>query len=177
MPTYQISVTLETVEAIEPSYACRTALQTSKLTKRVHAELHESCIDTMRTSFSLCIPPTATPEFKTSTRKCFQNVFYFTCIVEYLPFWKLTSTSSLLALSSLSTLVTLKWYLRVEFITGPANQPRFKMTSVDERRSQYQAVEALSTESFDCSVPIQVYPTSYETGALFPPTLAFSLDK
>jgi len=76
-----------------------------------------------------------------------------------------------------SLLVTLKWYLRVEFITGPANQPRFKMTSVDERRSQYQAVEALSTESFDCSVPIQVYPTSYETGALFPPTSAFSLDK
>ncbi|GJJ73751.1 RAB6A-GEF complex partner protein 2 [Entomortierella parvispora] len=140
IPTYQISVTLETVEVIEPSYACRSAVQTSKLTKRVHAELHESCIDTMRTSFSLCIPPTATPEFKTST-------------------------------------LTLKWYLRVEFITGPANQPRFKMTSVDERRSQYQAVEALSTESFDCSVPIQVYPTSYETGALFPPTLAFSLDK
>ncbi|KAG0377787.1 hypothetical protein BGX24_005463 [Mortierella sp. AD032] len=98
IPTYQISVTLETVEAIEPDFACRSAAQTAKLTKRVHAELHESCIDTMRTSFSLCIPPTATPEFKTST-------------------------------------LTLKWYLRVEFITGPANQPRFKMTSVDERRS------------------------------------------
>ncbi|KAI1315234.1 hypothetical protein EDD11_001066 [Mortierella claussenii] len=138
IPTYQISVTLETLEAIEASYACRSAAQTSKLTKRVHAELHESCIDTMRTSFALCIPPTATPEFKTST-------------------------------------ITLKWYIRVEFITGPADQPRFKMTSVDERRSQYQAVESLSTESFDCTVPIQVYPTSYETGALFPPSVAFSL--
>ncbi|KAF9314801.1 hypothetical protein BG003_003783 [Podila horticola] len=138
IPTYQISVTLETVEAIEPNYACRSAAQTAKLTKRVHAELHESCIDTMRTSFALCIPPTATPEFKTST-------------------------------------LTLKWYVRVEFITGPANQPRFKMTTVDERRSQYQAVESLTTESFDCSVPIQVYPTSYETGALFPPTMSVSL--
>ncbi|KAF9127805.1 hypothetical protein BGW39_005624 [Mortierella sp. 14UC] len=138
IPTYQISVTLETVEAIEPNFACRSAAQTAKLTKRVHAELHESCIDTMRTSFSLCIPPTATPEFKTST-------------------------------------LTLKWYLRVEFITGPANQSRFKMTSVDERRSQYHAVESLSNESFDCSVPIQVYPTSYETGALFPPTMSFNL--
>ncbi|KAI9231264.1 MAG: Rgp1-domain-containing protein [Podila humilis] len=138
IPTYQISITLETVEAIEPNYACRSAAQTAKLTKRVHAELHESCIDTMRTSFALCIPPTATPEFKTST-------------------------------------LTLKWYVRVEFITGPANQPRFKMTTVDERRSQYQAVESLTTESFDCSVPIQVYPTSYETGALFPPTMSVSL--
>ncbi|KAF9908720.1 hypothetical protein EC991_009530 [Linnemannia zychae] len=138
IPTYQISVTLETVEAIEPNFACRSAAQTAKLTKRVHAELHESCIDTMRTSFSLCIPPTATPEFKTTT-------------------------------------LTLKWYLRVEFITGPANQPRFKMTSVDERRSQYHAVESLSNESFDCSVPIQVYPTSYETGALFSPTMSFNL--
>ncbi|KAG0026047.1 hypothetical protein BGZ82_009684 [Podila clonocystis] len=138
IPTYQISVTLETVEAIEPNYACRSAAQTAKLTKRVHAELHESCIDTMRTSFALCIPPTATPEFKTST-------------------------------------LTLKWYVRVEFITGPANQSRFKMTTVDERRSQYQAVESLTTESFDCSVPIQVYPTSYETGALFPPTMTVSL--
>ncbi|KAG0095342.1 hypothetical protein BGZ93_006024 [Podila epicladia] len=138
IPTYQISVTLETVEAIEPNYACRSAAQTAKLTKRVHAELHESCIDTMRTSFALCIPPTATPEFKTST-------------------------------------LTLKWYVRVEFITGPANQPRFKMTTVDERRSQYQAVESLTTESFDCSVPIQVYPTSYETGALFPPTMSVNL--
>lgn len=72
-------------------------------------------------------------------------------------------------------IVTLKWYVRVEFITGPANQPRFKMTTVDERRSQYQAVESLTTESFDCSVPIQVYPTSYETGALFPPTMSVSL--
>ncbi|KAI8598204.1 Rgp1-domain-containing protein [Dissophora ornata] len=138
IPTYQISVTLETVEAIEPNYSCRSTAQTAKLTKRVHAELHESCIDTMRTSFALCIPPTATPEFKTST-------------------------------------ITLKWYIRVEFITGPANQPRFKMTSVDERRSQFQAVESLSTESFDCTVPIQVYPTSYETGALFPPSVSFSL--
>jgi hypothetical protein len=49
------------------------------------------------------------------------------------------------------------------------------MTSVDERRSQYHAVESLSNESFDCSVPIQVYPTSYETGALFPPTMSFNL--
>ncbi|KAF9915046.1 hypothetical protein BX616_007011 [Lobosporangium transversale] len=138
IPTYQVSITLETVEAIEASYACRTPAQTAKLTKRVHAELHESCIDTMRTSFALCIPPTATPEFKTST-------------------------------------LTLKWYIRVEFITGPANQPRFKMTSVDERRSQYQAVDSLSTENFDCTVPIQVYPTSYETGALYSPTVAFSL--
>ncbi|KAG0333427.1 hypothetical protein BG004_000842, partial [Podila humilis] len=42
IPTYQISVTLETVEAIEPSFACRSSVQTAKLTKRVHAELHES---------------------------------------------------------------------------------------------------------------------------------------
>ncbi|KAG0296138.1 hypothetical protein BGZ98_001095 [Dissophora globulifera] len=138
IPTYQISVTLETVEAVEPTYACRSSVQTAKLTKRVHAELHESCIDTMRTSFALCIPPTATPEFKTST-------------------------------------LTLKWYIRAEFITGPADQARFKMTSVDERRSQYQAVESLTTESFDCTVPIQVYPTSYETGALFPPSVSFSI--
>ncbi|KAF9203632.1 hypothetical protein BGZ49_006197 [Haplosporangium sp. Z 27] len=119
IPTYQISITLETIEAIEPIYACRSAAQTAKLTRRVHAELHESCIDTMRTSFALCIPPTATPEFKTST-------------------------------------LTLKWCIRVEFITGLADQPRFKMTSVDERRSQYQAVESLPTESFDCTVPIQL---------------------
>ncbi|KAF9999611.1 hypothetical protein BGZ65_005060 [Modicella reniformis] len=138
IPTYQISVTLETMEVIEATYACRSAAQTAKLTKRVHAELHESCIDTMRTSFALCIPPTATPEFKTST-------------------------------------LTLKWYIRVEFITGSADQPRFKMTSVDERRSQFQAVESLPTESFDCTVPIQVYPTSYETGSLFPPSASFSL--
>ncbi|KAF9352376.1 hypothetical protein BGX34_012180 [Mortierella sp. NVP85] len=138
IPTYQISVTLETMEAIEADYACRSPAQTAKLTKRVHAEMHESCIDTMRTSFALCIPPTATPEFTTTT-------------------------------------LTLKWYIRVEFITGAASQQRFKMTSVDERRSQHQAVEALSTESFDCMVPIQVYPTSYETGALFPPTVSFSL--
>ncbi|KAF8983918.1 hypothetical protein BGZ46_009269 [Entomortierella lignicola] len=138
IPTYQISITLETIEAIEPTYACRSAAQTAKLTRRIHAELHESCIDTMRTSFALCIPPTATPEFKTST-------------------------------------LTLKWCIRVEFITGLADQPRFKMTSVDERRSQYQAVESLPTESFDCTVPIQVYPTSYETGSLFPSTVSFSL--
>ncbi|KAF9434961.1 hypothetical protein BGZ76_007136 [Entomortierella beljakovae] len=138
IPTYQISVTLETLEVIEPTYACRSPAQNAKLTKRVHAELHESCIDTMRTSFALCIPPTATPEFKTST-------------------------------------LTLKWCIRVEFITGPADQPRFKMTSVDERRSQYQAVESLTTENFDCTVPIQVYPTSYETGVLFPSSANFSL--
>ncbi|KAG0240141.1 Rgp1-domain-containing protein [Mortierella sp. GBAus27b] len=138
IPTYQISVTLETMETIDANYACRTPAQNAKLTKRIHAELHESCIDTKRTSFALCIPPTATPEFTTST-------------------------------------LTLKWYIRVEFITGTANQPRFKMTSVDERRSQHQAVESLSTESFDCMVPIQVYPTSYETGTLFPPTISFSI--
>ncbi|KAF9973693.1 hypothetical protein BGZ73_003026 [Actinomortierella ambigua] len=136
--TYQIAVTLETVEVIDVNYSCRSAQQVAKLTKKVHAELHESCIDTKRTSFSLCIPPTATPEFKTSA-------------------------------------LTLKWYLRVEFITGPPEQPRFKLMSVDERRSQYQAVETLATESFDCSVPIAVYPTSFETGALFPSAMVFTL--
>ncbi|KAG0241193.1 hypothetical protein BGW41_006186 [Actinomortierella wolfii] len=136
--TYQIAVTLETVESIDPAFSCRSPQQVAKLTKKVYAELHESCIDTKRTSFSLCIPPTATPEFKTSA-------------------------------------LTLKWFLRVEFITGPPDQARFKMTTVDERRSQYQAVETLATESFDCSVPITVYPTSCETGSLYPSTLVFTL--
>ncbi|KAL1918396.1 uncharacterized protein VTP21DRAFT_3056 [Calcarisporiella thermophila] len=66
IPTYQVSVSLETTERIEQSITNRSSSQIARATRQVYAEHNEFCLSTRRASFNLCIPPSGTPEFFTT---------------------------------------------------------------------------------------------------------------
>lgn len=66
LPVYRMSVTLESQEVIEPSIAYKSSAASAKLTKKQYGGHHESVVNTMRTSFNLTIPPSASPEFTTT---------------------------------------------------------------------------------------------------------------
>ncbi|CAG8632155.1 8546_t:CDS:2 [Acaulospora morrowiae] len=131
IPTYQVSITLENSETVEPSIANRPQPQIARVTRKVHGEHHEFCLNAQRISFAISIPTNCTPDFAT-------------------------------------TGVKLQWYLRLEFITGPKDQLPLVSLNVDERHHYHQAIEEVNVETFDCSIPIKVYPTSYESARTFP---------
>ena len=62
----KIAARLETHELIETTISLKTANQVRQLTRRLHAEHHETTLDSGRTGFALAIPSGATPDFATS---------------------------------------------------------------------------------------------------------------
>ncbi|OZJ05190.1 hypothetical protein BZG36_02424 [Bifiguratus adelaidae] len=66
IPAYQVSITLESVEAIEPSIALKSKESVQRTSRKIHAQHHEFCANTARTSFTLAVPSLATPDFKTT---------------------------------------------------------------------------------------------------------------
>ncbi|CAG8455077.1 5928_t:CDS:2 [Scutellospora calospora] len=129
--SYQVSITLENSEQVESSVANKPQQQISRLTRKIHGEHHEFCLNASRISFAISIPTNSTPDFAT-------------------------------------TGVKLQWFLRLEFITGTKNNYPLMPLNADERHHYYQAVEDVNVETFDCSIPIKVYPTSYESARTFP---------
>ncbi len=65
-------------------------------------------------------------------------------------------------------IVKFQWCLRLEFITGPKGQPPLMPLNADERHQYYQAIDNVNVETFDCVIPIKVYPTSYTSARIFP---------
>lgn len=62
----QVSARLETHELIETTIATKPAPQVRQITRRLHAEHHETTLDSARVGFALAIPSGATPDFGTS---------------------------------------------------------------------------------------------------------------
>lgn len=63
---YSLRVTLETSEHIDPTIALRSQASISRISRKIHAIQHSSCISVERVSFGLAIPNNSTPEFITS---------------------------------------------------------------------------------------------------------------
>ncbi|KAG9299582.1 hypothetical protein G9A89_020753 [Geosiphon pyriformis] len=130
IPSYQVSITLENSELVELSVANRPQSQISRLTRKIHGEHHEFCLNSNRISFAISIPTSSTPDFST-------------------------------------TGVKLQWGLRVEFITGSKGKPSLLAFNADDRHQYYQAVSEVDVETFDCFIPIKVYPSSHESARTF----------
>ncbi|KAK4057024.1 Golgi membrane exchange factor (Ric1p-Rgp1p) subunit [Microbotryomycetes sp. JL221] len=62
----RVSARLETHELVETTISTRTANQIRQTTRRLHAEHHETTLDSARIGFALAIPSGATPDFGTS---------------------------------------------------------------------------------------------------------------
>jgi len=66
IPTYAVTITLETVERIDPSLALRSASSVQRATRKVHASVSETVLFAHQTSFRLEVPTSATPSFETT---------------------------------------------------------------------------------------------------------------
>ncbi|KAL8874510.1 MAG: hypothetical protein Q9174_000148 [Haloplaca sp. 1 TL-2023] len=125
---FSLHTTLETVEHIDPSIALRSQATVSRVTRKILASQRHSTASATRVAFNLAIPSNATPEFITSG-------------------------------------VKLNWSLRFELITGNAlaetalANPQALLEEVieDERGSVLAAVQAVTCETFDVTLPIQVF--------------------
>ncbi|KAL8972707.1 MAG: hypothetical protein Q9183_000392 [Haloplaca sp. 2 TL-2023] len=125
---YSLHTTLETVEQIDPAIAQRSQATVSRVTRKILASQHHSTTSATRVVFNLAIPGSSTPEFITSG-------------------------------------VRLNWSLRFELVTGNAlgdtalEDPQALLEEVveDERGSVLAAIQAVTCETFDVTLPIQVF--------------------
>lgn len=126
---YSLHATLETSETIDPAIALRSKASIQRVTRRIYASQFESTISARQVLFSPMIPAASTPEFITSG-------------------------------------INLEWKLRFEFVTsrlGDAEELEegidglMEEVAKDERGSVQAAVQGLSCETFDVTVPLRVY--------------------
>jgi hypothetical protein len=129
IPCYAVRASLETSEKVTPTLAVRSNASIHRTTRRIHASLFENTLYATRVVFSPAIPITATPTILTSG-------------------------------------VTLDWDLRFEFVTptmhtehgpGPSGTQLLETLSSDDRGKVMSAMEHLSCESFEISIPLTVY--------------------
>ena len=118
---------LESYETVDPSIALRSKASIHRATVRVHASQHDITLFTRRTTFNPVVPNSATPDFITSG-------------------------------------VSLKWRLRFEFVTGLSkhagkleDNDLIEEVAKDERGVVTAAVQSLSCEIFDVSIPLRIY--------------------
>ncbi|KAK9712289.1 Golgi membrane exchange factor (Ric1p-Rgp1p) subunit [Basidiobolus ranarum] len=128
--SYQVSVTLESIETVDEFFANKTPQQTEICTKKIHAEQHEFCLNTLRTNIMLNIPPHCTPGFRTSA-------------------------------------VSLEWYLRIRLIIGMKEKHPMTLSHYDANHTHLKAIDYADSETFDCRVPIRVYPVSYDSARIY----------
>ncbi|KAI7877208.1 Rgp1-domain-containing protein [Lichtheimia hyalospora FSU 10163] len=131
LPTYEVSILLESNEIVESDIALRQPNQIARISRKCYAEHHSFCLSHRRLAFSLPIPTIASPEFQTTGVKL-QYYLKFEFIVAQRP--KRLSTS-----------------------TPPKAQPPFIPINADDRHKHYQAAQDIDVSTFDCQIPIRVY--------------------
>ncbi|KAB8235456.1 intracellular protein transport protein [Aspergillus alliaceus] len=129
LPCYAIRATLETSEKVAGPLAVRSGASIRRATRKVHASFFENTLYSTRVVFSPAIPISATPTI-------------------------------------LTTGVNHVWELRFEFVTpnmhsdsgiGPSGATLLETVHHDDRGRILNALENLSCESFEISIPLTVY--------------------
>lgn len=134
IPCYSLHAMLESSESIDPAIALRSKPSIQRVTRRVHASRTETTIFSRRVVFNPVIPVSGTPNFLTSG-------------------------------------VSHEWRLRFEFVTSH-NQHNDETETKDEdlleeitprddrereRGKVMAGVEIMACETFEVTVPLQVY--------------------
>lgn len=70
-----MSILLESHEIVDPSIAQRPANYITKVSRKRHAGHYTFCRNDARTTFSLAVPASESPEFQTTGSKL--NLFFF----------------------------------------------------------------------------------------------------
>jgi len=133
IPCYSLRATLESSETVDAAIALRSKASIQRATRWVHASHTESTIFARRVVFNPVIPMSSTPEFLTSG-------------------------------------VSLEWKLRFEFVTHRLREGEEPESGLDdlmedlaqdersnERGSIAAGVQMMPCETFDMTIPLQVY--------------------
>lgn len=134
IPCYSLHATLDSAEIIDPAIALRSKASIQRATRRVHASRTESTMFSRRVVFSPVIPMNGTPTFITSG-------------------------------------VSHEWRLRFEFVTSQTKNVEESDTSGEdlleeitprdererERGRTMAGVETMACETFEVTVPLEVY--------------------
>ncbi|KAI9319707.1 Rgp1-domain-containing protein [Dichotomocladium elegans] len=131
LPTYEVSILLESNEVVESDIALRQPHQIARISRKCYAEHHSFCLSHQRLSFSLPIPTIASPEFQTTGVK-----LQYYIKLEFIVSQKAVQASTP--------------------ATSTAS-PSFIPINVDERHRHYQAAQNINVSTFDCQIPIRVY--------------------
>ena len=132
LPCYYLHTTLESSETIDPALALRSKASIQRVTRRVHASHSESIIFAKRVVFNPVIPLSSAPEFLTSG-------------------------------------ICHEWKLHFEFVTSRLKENEEPESAFDlleelaqdergnERGTIAAGVQMMPCETFDVTVPLQVY--------------------
>ncbi|KAI9880700.1 MAG: hypothetical protein M1830_001333 [Pleopsidium flavum] len=129
IPCFSMCATLESSETVDPAIALRSSASIYRVTRRIHASQVENTLFARKVSFSPSIPVAATPEFVTSG-------------------------------------VSLEWKLRIRFVTSRlageeedegGGDALLEEVGRDDRALVVAAVENITCESFEITVPLRVY--------------------
>lgn len=158
VPSYHVTATLECTERVHASVVPGAATadnasedgepvepKADKFVHRIYSQVSKSLFTTSKVSLEFAIPFTGTPQFFTSA-------------------------------------VAVSWSLRLDFTVGAiehssTNNPASAATSPSsglleahaadgDRGHIFSAKQSLQTDSFTCRIPLQVYPTNQDIGAL-----------
>jgi hypothetical protein len=139
---HHITASLETTENIDARVSLKSSPEVTSLTRRIFSHMAISSFSASKIHIQFTIPSTATPQFNTSD-------------------------------------ISLGWSIKLDFITGANSTPSQakadiilvpvvppKTNEPALTGTQFVARSVLPCESFSCRIPLQVYPTNQDIGAL-----------
>ncbi|KAK5729577.1 Golgi membrane exchange factor (Ric1p-Rgp1p) subunit [Elasticomyces elasticus] len=132
--TYAVLLELESAERVDQSLALRSSASIARVTRKVHAAVHESTLFARQVSFSFTIPHTATPTFETTGVSLVWRLR-----VEFTT-QRQSSQASGLAVGTMSETHNL-----------------LEELGTDDRGTALIAQERLLAETFEIAVPLKVY--------------------
>ncbi|KAK5119287.1 hypothetical protein LTR85_007643 [Meristemomyces frigidus] len=131
VPTIATLLELESAEHVDPSLALRSSHSINRVTRKVHASVHENTLFARQISFNLTIPSTATPTFETTGVSLS---------------WKLRIEFT-----------TQRQQAQGLGIDGQADEGLLEELGSDERGTVFIAKERLMAETFEIAVPLKVF--------------------
>ena len=146
---YHVSITLESLERVEPDFALLPMRQIMRMSARRHADVHIRCHGKKRVGFELWAPTWATPDFETTIGRA-----YFVSHGWQLRLQFVVGPQSLKPVK-----------VRQASVQG----------SGQESWSGRQVPEEVTVDGFECCVPLRMYCCGYLAGRLYPEEHVFAL--
>eukprot|EP00158_Paraphelidium_tribonemae_P004573 Partr_v1_DN26840_c2_g1_i1_m40521 putative RGP1 retrograde golgi transport homolog (S. cerevisiae) len=159
---FQVSVYLEYHETVNRDVTVRSPQDTKRLTTRIISEQHELCLQISKMPVILCIPTSSSPNFASDlVTVSWQIRIEFTTqrglnpIMEH----QLNSSAPKYVTMSVADQLT---EIKSESAAGAPED------IYSQEFKTYRARTRVAVESFDCEIPIHVFPCDWENARLYP---------
>ncbi|KAI9274409.1 Rgp1-domain-containing protein [Phascolomyces articulosus] len=157
LPTYEVSILLESSEVVESDIALRPTQQISRISRKCYAEHHSFCLSHRRLAFSLPIPSIASPEFQTTGVKLQYYLKFEFIVTQKTATTTATTTSSTTTNNNNNTTANHSSPSSSSKTTNNSIPASYIPINVDERHRHYQSAQDVDVSTFDCQIPIRVY--------------------